>query len=330
MNPAAHVPPVANRQPKATTLHGTTLHDEYSWLREKSSQNVLDYLNAENAFTEALMAPTAALQATLYAEMLSHIKETDESVPYPDRGFLYWTRTVEGKQYPIHCRKPINFTPGEEQILLDINELAEGQPFMSVGGLSVTPSGTILAYTTDNSGFRQYTLHIRDLSTGLDLPDTASRVGSVIWAADSTTLLYTTEDETTKRQNLLFLHTLGSTNPDAVVFEEPDERFNIGLGLTRDRKYILLESGSHTTNEVRFLPSDTPTAPFTLIAPRLDDQEYHPDHRDGLFFLRTNDTAEHFRLVTAPVTSPGRDHWFQFIGILLMTPSVYLGNRIAS
>ncbi|QHN02794.1 S9 family peptidase [Granulicella sp. WH15] len=299
-------PPVARRESKTTTLHGTTMQDDYAWLRDKSSAEVLAYLEAENRYTDAVMEPTRELQATLYAEMLSHIKETDESVPYPDRGFLYWTRTLEGKQYPIYCRRA-NAPDALEEILLDVNLLAEGQAFMAVGGMAVSPSGRLLAYTTDNTGFRQYTLHVRDLGTGADLPDTAVRVGSVAWATDSETLFYTTEDETTKRQNQLFRHTLGGAS--VLVFEEPDERFNIGIGLTSDRRYLMLECGSHTTNEYRFLPAAAPTAEFTLIAPRVDDQEYHPDHRDGLFYLRTNDTVEHFRLVTAPVATPGREYW---------------------
>jgi oligopeptidase B len=304
--------PVANRQPQTTTLHGVTLTDDYGWLRNKSSPDVLAYLEAENRYTEAAMESTSGLQATLYAEMLSHIKETDSSVPYPDRGWVYWTRTVEGKQYPIHCRRSADSEPDSESILLDVNLLAEGQPYMAIGTSAVSPDGRLLAYTTDNTGFRQYTLHIRDLDTGRDLPDTAERVGSLVWAADSATLFYTTEDATTKRQNQLYRHSVGSGGPDALVFEEPDERFNVGVGATRDGRYILLECGSHTTNEYRFLHAATPTAEFTLIAPRIDDQEYHPDHRDGFFYLRTNDIVESFRIAIAPVASPGREAWKPF------------------
>ncbi|SNS48447.1 oligopeptidase B Serine peptidase. MEROPS family S09A [Granulicella rosea] len=301
-------PPVARRQPNPTRIHGTTLEDDYGWLREKESPETLAYLAAENAYTEAAMAPTTELQATLYREMLSHIKETDESVPYPDSGYLYWSRTVEGSQYPIHCRRRAE-AGAPDEILLDVNALAVGQAFMSVGSMSVSPDNRLLAYTTDNTGFRQYTLHIRDLATGADLSDTAFRVGSLAWAADSATLFYTTEDEQTKRQNQLHRHALGSSEPDVLVFEEADERFNLGVGRTRDRQYIFVESGSHTTNEYRFMPSNTPLAQLTLIAPRVDDQEYHPEHRDGVFYIRTNDTTDNFRLVAAPVATPGREHW---------------------
>ena len=306
--------PVARPEPTVTTIHGVTLTDNYAWLRDKSSPETLAYLTAENAFTEAAMAPTAALQKRLYDEMLSHIKETDESVPYLMKGFFYYTRTVEGLQYPIHCRRiaagPVFDASQPEEILLDVNKLAEGQPFMAVGGMTATPSGTLLAYSTDNTGFRQYTLHIRDLTTGLDLPDTALRVGSMVWAADSQTLFYTTEDEVTKRHDYLFRHILGTpVEQDTVVFHEEDERFNLGVGKTRDGRYLMVESGSHTTNEYHLLAAETPEAPFQLVAPRVDDQEYYPEHRDGILYIRTNDTGRNFRLVIAPVATPGRDHW---------------------
>jgi len=301
-------PPQARRVPATTVIHGHTMVDDYAWMRDKSSPELIAYLEKENAYTDAIMRPTKDLQGDLYAEMLSHIKETDESVPYPDRGWLYWTRTIEGSQYPIYCRRTATAPPGPETILLDVNELAKGQQYMAIGAMSVSPNGNLLAYTTDNTGFRQYTLHLLDLTTGVDLTDSAERVGSVAWAADSATLFYTTEDEVTKRHDRLFRHTVGTSETN-LVFEELDERFNVGLGQTRDRKYIFLEAGSHTTSECRYLPSATPMAEFTLIAPRVDDQEYYVDHRDNLFYIRTNDETKNFRLVVAPVATPGRDHW---------------------
>ncbi len=311
----ADLPPVADRKPAPTTIHGRTLEDDYGWLRQKSAPETLAYLAAENAYTEAAMAPTAELQKELYAEMLSHIKETDESVPYRDGDWLYFSRTVEGSQYPIHSRRASEAAP--EEILLDVNALAQGQPYMAVGAMSVSPDGKLLAYSTDNTGFRQYTMHLRDLTTNQDLPDTALRVGSITWAADSRTLFYTTEDEQTKRHDKLFRHVLGQpAEADVLVFEELDERFNVGCGRTRDRQYILVECGSHTTNEYRFLPTANPTAALQLIAPRIDDQEYHPDHRDGSFYLRTNDKTDNFRLVITPVKSPDRENWAQ----------IYMGN----
>jgi oligopeptidase B len=315
------IPPVARREPTPTTLHGVTLDDDYRWMRDKSSPEVIAHLQAETAHAVDFMAPTAALQTRLYDEMLSHIKETDESVPYPYQGWLYYSRTVAGLQYPIHCRKHANRRAADEgqpepaeEILLDVNLLAEGKAFMSLGGMSISPDGYTLAYSTDETGFRQYTLHIRDLKTGEDHPDTAERVGSLAWAADSRTLFYTTEDETTKRQDRLFRHTLGASSADdTLVYVEPDERFNLGVGKTRDGQFLLVEAGSHTTNECRFLPADQPQAEFRILAPRLDDQEYYPEHRDGLFYIRTNDTGENFRIVTAQVTFTEREHWAEFL-----------------
>lgn len=311
-------PPIARQDPTPTTLHGYTLEDNYRWMRDKDSPEVIEYLQAENQYTLSQMAPTTDLQAKLYAEMLSHIKETDESVPYLNQGWFYYIRTLEGSQYPIHCRRRATGPKFEEsqpeEIMLDVNRLAEGQAFMAVGAMSVSPDSNLLAYTTDNTGFRQYTLHIRDLRTGADLPDTAERVGSLAWAADSTTLLYTTEDEVTKRQDKLHRHRVrDAATSDVLVYEEKDERFNLGVGKSRDRKYLLLEAGSHTTTECRFLEAANPEGEFRTIAPRLDEQEYYVDHRDGIFYIRTNDTGKNFRVVTAPVATPGREHWIEMI-----------------
>jgi len=318
-------PPQARQEPICTTLHGQTLEDNYRWMRDKSSPELLAHLEAENAFTLSVMAGTEELQAKLYTEMLSHIKETDESVPYLQRGWFYYTRTVEGSQYPIHCRRvatgPKFDDSQPEEVLLDVNQLAVGQPFMAVGGMSVSPDGFKLAYSTDNTGFRQYTLHIRDLKTGKDLSDTAERVGSIVWAADSTTLFYTTEDEVTKRHDHLFRHRLGdAVANDVIVYEEKDERFNLGVGKTRDGKYLLMEAGSHTTSECRFLEADSPHGEFRMIAPRIDDQEYSVDHRDGLFYIRTNDVGKNFRVVTAGVEAPERGSWKEFISLDTYAP----------
>jgi len=317
-------PPVARRDPTPTTLHGVTLQDDYRWMRDKSSPELLAYLEAENAYTSAFMSPTTELQAKLYAEMLSHIKETDESVPYRLGDFFYSTRTVEGSQYSIHCRRPagtedINspFDSAQpEQIILNVNALAKGKAFMSVGAMAISPDGNLLAYSTDPTGFRQYTLHIRDLRTLQDLPDTAERVGSLAWAADSRTLFYSSEDEITKRQDHIFRHALGApASEDTVVLHESDERFNVGIGKTRDGLYLMIEAGSHTTNEYRFLSATDPTGEFRVIAPRVDDQEYYPDHRDGLLYIRTNDTGKNFHVITAPPSTPGREHWTELIAL---------------
>jgi oligopeptidase B len=211
-------PPVANRVPHTTTLHDTQLTDDYAWLRGKDSPEVTAYLEAENAYTAAAMSGTEPLQAQLYNEILSHIQEDDTSVPYRDGDWIYWTRTAKGLQYATYLRKRASDADALESVLLDVNLLAEGQPYMAIGALGVSPNGRLLAYTTDTTGFRQYTLHIRDLETGIDLPSvSAERVGSLAWAADSATLFFTTEDEQTKRQDRLFRLTLDA-NTTVEVF----------------------------------------------------------------------------------------------------------------
>jgi oligopeptidase B len=307
------LPPVARREPTATTLHGQTLHDDYAWLRNKDSQEVTAYLEAENAYAEAWMAPTKDLQETLYREMLSHIKETDESYPYHYAGYYYYSRTVEGSQYTIYCRRKGSMESAEE-IILDGNQLAVGHPFMALGAFAISEDQNLLAYSVDHTGFRQYTLHIKDLRTGETLADSAERVGSVVWANDNTTLFYSVEDEETKRQHQLYRHALGQPqSADTLVFEEPDERFNLGAGKTRDKKFILLEIGSHTTSETHFISASEPTAPWVLIEPRRDNIEYYADHRDGLFYIRVNDAGRNFRLVTALVDQPSSGNWRELI-----------------
>jgi len=312
MKKSALTPPVASKKTHPTLIHGTELPDDYAWLRDKGSPEVTAYLEAENAYTADAMSGTESLQTALYEEILSHIQEDDVSVPYRDSAWEYLTRTTKGSQYPRFSRYPAG-QPEAEQTILDVNALAEDQPFMSIGATGISPDGKLLAYTTDNTGFRQYTLAIKNLETNETLADTAQRVGSLAWAADSATLFYTTEDDQTKRQDQLWRHTIGNTAPHSLVFEEKDERFNIGVGRTRDRKYFLLEAGSHTTSETHFLSTATPDSAFTLIAPRVDDEEYSVDHRDGFFYIRTNWSAEQFKLVRTAVSTPGRESWQEIL-----------------
>jgi len=295
------------------TLHGHTLVDDYAWLRHKDDAKVIAYLEAENAYTAAVMEPTKPLQATLYAEMLAHLKQTDESVPYRKGEWFYYSRTEEGKQYALACRKHGSLA-APEQVMLDVNKLAEGQKFMALGDSAVSDDGKLLAYSTDNVGFRQYSLHIRNLETGEDYADTAVRVGSIEWAADNRTLFYTQEDEVEKRQYRLYRHTVGTPqSSDVLVYEEPDERFNLGLGRTRSRQYLLLTIGSHTTSEVRYLKADAPAGEWQMIAPRADNIEYYADERHGTFYSRVNDTARTFRLVTAPVAPNIKAQWKELL-----------------
>ncbi|HEY1575493.1 MAG TPA: S9 family peptidase [Terracidiphilus sp.] len=312
-------PPVARKDHRETTHHGITLTDDYAWLRDKDAPEVTAYLNAENAYSEALTADLAPLRDQLYNEMLSHIKQTDESAPYREGDWWYYIRTEEGKQYSIFCRRSGSATApeGSEQIILDGNQLAEGQAFFSIGATDISDDGRYLAYTTDLTGFRQYTLHIKDLETGETLPDPPhpgpqERVGSLTWTSNNKTLFYTVEDEEQKRQFQLYRHTLHAPyTEDVLVYQDDDERFNIGVGRTRDGKYIVLESGSHTTTECLVLPADQPTGQFAVISPREDEHEYSVDHRQGQWFIRTNDRGRNFRLVTAPVDAPSRENWIE-------------------
>ncbi|MGD0628949.1 MAG: S9 family peptidase [Terracidiphilus sp.] len=333
--------PIARQIHTETKLHGVVLTDDYTWLRDKQNPEVTAYLEAENAYAEACMAPLGGLRDELYQEMLSHVKQTDVSVPFRDGDWWYYTRTEEGQQYSIHCRKSAseNMTPGarsfprpaaetvgdnitqpdpdsdsSEQVILDGNQLAQGHAFFAIGATDITDDGRWLAYTTDTTGFRQYTLHIKDLATGETLAGEVERVGSVVWAADNRMLFYTVEDEEQKRQYQLWRHTRGTPHSgDALVFQDDDERFNLVAGRTRDGRYLILESASHITTESRFLAADNPTGAFTVISQRQDEHEYSVDHRNGLWFIRSNDAGRNFRLVTAPVATSGRENWTERI-----------------
>ncbi|HEX9119151.1 MAG TPA: S9 family peptidase [Terriglobales bacterium] len=304
-------PPAAKIIPKDVTVHGDQRIDNYFWLREKQNPDVAAYLNAENAYTDAVMHGTEAFQDSLYQEMLGHIKQTDVQVPYREGGYWYYSRTEEGKQYPIYCRKAGSLD-APEQITVDVNKLAEGQKFMSLGALTVSDDSNLLAYSTDNTGFRQYKLHVKDLRTGALVEDVAEKTGSVAWAADNKTLFYTVEDHA-KRLYRVYRHVLGSGKPDDLVYEEQDERFNVGVQRTRSRKYVLMEIGSLTTSEMRFLRSDQPKGEFKLINPRRQDHEYYADDHGDQFLIRTNDKGRNFRLVTAPISDPGEKNWKELV-----------------
>jgi oligopeptidase B len=305
-------PPVAKKEPKMTEINGHKLVDNYYWLREKKNPDVKAYLEAENAYTDVVMKPTEPLQKKLYDEMLSRIKETDVEVPYREGGYWYYLRTEAGKQYGIRCRKKGSLDAPEE-IVLDVNELAKGQAFMSLGAFDVSDDGNLLAYTTDNTGFRQYTLAVKDLRTGKLLADHVERVDSIAWANDNKTIFYTVEDEVSKRSYRMYRHQVGTAGPDALVYEEKDERFDVGTGKTRSKAYLLLISSSHTTSEARYIPADQPMAEWRLIEPRKQGVEYYPDHNGDFFYIRTNDAGRNFRLVKAPVTDPGSKNWQEVV-----------------
>ncbi|PYX96901.1 MAG: oligopeptidase B [Acidobacteria bacterium] len=308
---APSAPPVAKQTPKVTEINGHELVDNYFWLRDKKNPDVKAYLDAENAYTEGVMKFTEPLQKKLYGELLSRIKETDVDVPYKYGGYFYYARTEAGKQYPIRCRRKGSMESPEE-IVLDVNELAKGQSFMAVAAYQVSDDGNLLAYSTDNTGFRQYTLAVKDLRTGNLLSDHIEKTGSVAWGSDNKTLFYTVEDSA-KRQYRLYRHTVGTTGPDDLTYEETDARFSVEVFRTRSKAYLFLISGSHTTSEARFIPANQPAAEWKVIEPRKQDVEYYPDHNGYFFYIRANDTGRNFRLVKAPVNAPDRSNWQEVI-----------------
>jgi oligopeptidase B len=305
-------PPQPAQRPHVVFWHGQKVDDPFFWLREKSNPEVIKYLEAENAYTEATTKGLKPFADALYKEMLGHIKQTDLGVPTRRGGFYYYTRTQEGKQYPIQCRKKAagdgSFDEkAAEEILLDANELAKGLKFLSLGAFEVSSDANLLAYTTDTTGFRQYRLYVKDLRTGATLPDGAERVTSVEWCADNRTLYYTTEDPVTKRPNIVWRHALGDeTEP---VYQEKDRLYTVHVGRSKDRKLLLLQSRSTDTWETRYIPSGQPEAAFKVVLPREKGHKYDVEHRDGLFYIRTNKDAKNFRLVTAPVSDPSPAGW---------------------
>jgi oligopeptidase B len=313
IDPAAGKPPTAKVVPHKTELHGETLLDNYFWLREKKNPDVTAHLEAENAYTAAVMKPTEEFQAKLYKEMLARIKQTDLGVPIFDNGFWYYTRTEEGKQYPIRCRKKGTLDATEE-VILDDNVLAKDEKFLSVGGTEVSDDGHLLAFVSDVTGFREYHLSVKDLRTGKMIEDQFVKATNAEWAADNKTLFYITEDQA-KRAHKLWRHTLGEPkDKDVLVYEEKDELFRLGLNKSRDRKYLFRSSHSSNTSEQWFLPTVNPAGEWKVIAPRKDRHEYSADHRDGKFYIRTNtDNATNFKVVTCTVGETDPAGWKDFL-----------------
>jgi len=309
----APAPPIAKKIHVEKPLNGSVLVDDYGWLRERDSPEVHQYLEAENAYAEGSTADEKPFADKLYQETLSHIKQTDTTVPYRKNGYWYYRRLEEGKQYPVLCRKKATLSAPEE-VMLDVNEMAKGEKFMSLGAVEPSDDSNLLAYTTDNVGFRQYKLHIKDLRSGKVMADTAERVDGLAWAADNKTLFYATEDAQTKRSDLVHRHVVGTdTAADPIVFNEKDERYDVGVDRTRDGKFIMLNSESHVTSEVQFLPASSPDSPWQILQPRSEGIQYYVDEGNGLLYIRVNDTARSFRVVTAPIATPDKSHWTELI-----------------
>jgi oligopeptidase B len=305
---AALAPPVARVVPRVETVHGELRVDDYFWLRDRSDPAVIAYLEAENHYTAGIMRHTEGLQERLYEEMRRRIKETDLSVPERLDDYFYYSRTEAGGQYPILCRQ--HGEGGAEEILLDQNPLAAGHGYFRLGASAVSPDHRLLAYSVDTSGAEEFRLFIKDVTTGALFAESIVNTShDVAWANDSRTLFYTALDRA-HRPCRLYRHLVG-TNPaqDLLVYFEPDPSFFLDISRTRSRSYLLLDISSHSTSEVRFVSADRPDEPFRLVQPRAPGIEYTVSHHGDRFFITTNDAAPNFRLVQAPVATPGREHW---------------------
>ncbi len=302
-------PPRARVRPVVHRLHADIRIDEYGWLRDRQDPEVLAYLDHENAYTDAVMRPTEALQTQLYEEMRARIKETDLSVPEVIDEWLYYSRTESGAQYPIYCRR-LNVEHAPEEVLLDLNPLAEGRSYFRLGAFEVSPDHRLLAWSSDTTGSESFTMRIKDLTTGAMLGESIGNLSSAgAWANDSRTLFYVVLDSA-RRPCSLYRHRLGEDpTGDQLVYFEEDESFFVDIDRTRSRAYLLLELTSHSTTEVRFASADRPEEPFRVIVPRQPGVEYGVGHHGDRFFITTNDEAPNFRLVSAPVGDPSKARW---------------------
>ncbi len=307
-------PPVARVDPVELETHGHVRTDPYYWLREREAPEVIAYLEAENAYTDAMMVHTQGLQETLFQEIRGRIKQTDATAPYRRDDYGYYTRYEDGREYPIHCR--VKRAPdASEEVMLDVNAMAEGHEFLSVGQYAVSAGQDLLAYPVDTVGRRFYTIHFRDLSTGEGLADAIPDVtGNMAWAEDNRTLFYTKQDPTTLRSYRVYRHVLG-TDPaaDELVYEETDDTFHCQVFKTHSRRYLVIGSEQTLSSEYYFMPADEPGGTFTLFAARERKHEYRIDHHGDHFYVRTNDGAENFRLMRTPVDATDKAHWEEVI-----------------
>lgn len=303
----AATPPAPQRRPKDVTVHGDARTDDYFWMREKADPAVLAHLKAENAYSDAVLAPTKDLQERLYREMRGRIKEDDVTAPVAKDGWLYYERTEKDKQYPILCRKKGSLD-APEQVMLDLNALAAKEKYLALGDSAVSDDARLLAYSLDRDGHRDYRVYVKDLATGRDLKADVGDASGFVWAADNDTLFYVVEERPSKRSYQLWRYRL-STGRKALVYEEKDALFDVAVGRTLDGRYLTAETASKKTSEVRVLAADRPEGDWRLLYPRETDVRYDVEHRGGLFYIRTNKGAENYRVVTAPVDAPEPARW---------------------
>ena len=314
-------PPRAPRRPHHHEKHGDVRVDDYHWLRERDNPEVREYLEAENAHVREALAGTADFEERLFEEIKRRIKQTDMSVPYREGDFRYFRRYEDGREYEIHCRRGMAEAGGPaaaadgEQVILDVNRVAEGHEFCQVAARPVSPSERLLAYAVDTVGRRQYAIRVRDLATGEDLPDVIADVtANIAWAADSRTFFYARHDPTTLRPYQILRHRLGDDPADdRLVYEETDAAFSCGVWQSRSRRYILIGSFQTLSTEFRYLDASDPDAPPRTFLARQRGHEYDIDHYGGRFYIRTNDGARNFRLMEADDDAPALDAWRELI-----------------
>jgi len=308
-------PPVPRKDPKVLKIHGYEITDSYGWMRDRADKKdpeIIKYLEAENAYTEAHMGEHKGFADALYNEMLGRIKQTDMSVPYRLGDYWYFSKTEEGKQYPAYFRSRSK-DGSDAELLLDQNEMAKGLKYLSIGAFEPSDDGNFLAYSTDSTGYRQYTLQIKDLKTGKILADRIERITSTEWSADGKFIFYGQEDVVSKRNDKIFRHEIGSKAADFLVFEETDELFGAGISRSRDKKMFLISTNAATMGEIRYLSADNPLGEWKLLAKRREDHEYYATFDSGEFYIITNKDAENFKVVRAPLNDPGEKTWVDFI-----------------
>src|ERR1700730_2923912 len=329
---SAPEPPVAQGRPKVLETHGDSRVDPYYWLRDKGNPEVTVHLEAENAYTEAVMAPTAELQETLYREIVGRVQLTDVSAPTFFKGYWHYTRTVEGLDYEVHCRRPESMD-SPEQVLLDANQMAEGHAYFELGFVEHSQDEKLLAYAVDVTGAELHELRFRDLTTGADLEDLIEGVYyGAAWAADNKTFFYVKPDAT-MRPFQVWRHTIGTTtDQDVLVLQEDDERFELGVELTKSERYIVFNSSSQVTSECRLLSSDEPHGQPAIVEPRRHGIEYSIDHQDDRILILTNDGARNFRLMAAPLSDPRRASWVEVVpereGVRLNFTDVHINHVV--
>lgn len=307
-------PPKAKKVPKELVTHGHLRIDNYYWLNERDNQEVVDYLETENNYISEVMNHTEPLQEKLYEEIRSKIKEADESVPYLENGYYYYTRTVEGGEYYFQCRKKGSLDAPEE-IMLDVNKKADGYAYFAVGSGAVSPDNKILAYAVDTVSRRNYSIYFKNLETGEIMPDIIPMsTGNVVWSNDNKTVFYVVRNETTLRSERIMKHTLGTpVSDDVEVFFEDDDTFSVSISKTKSGQYLMIVSNSTLTNEFRYLDANNPTGHFEVFQPRIRGLEYSVNHAGDYFYIRTNLDATNFRLMRTPLEKTGVENWQEVI-----------------